>query len=186
MKTARDSKHSAATEPWYRQFWPWFLILLPGTVVVAAMVTIYIAVKNPQPLVKSDYYKDGLAINQYLADEKVATEAGLSARITLSPDDRVIHATLTSRQELPRPQQLELLFIHPTDDNLDTRLLLNRKEGESVYSGLNQEKNGEQLRGQRWYLQLKPAIAEDLAENWLLRGEFPANTDSTLLGAAVE
>ena len=28
--------------PWYRQFWPWFLIALPGTVVVAAIGTLVI------------------------------------------------------------------------------------------------------------------------------------------------
>ena len=31
------------TKPWYRQFWPWFLIALPGSVVVASMVTIWLA-----------------------------------------------------------------------------------------------------------------------------------------------
>ena len=34
------------TTPWYRQFWPWFLIVLPGSVVVAALTTVYIANKG--------------------------------------------------------------------------------------------------------------------------------------------
>ena len=31
------------TIPWYRQGWPWFLILLPATVVVACFITLYLA-----------------------------------------------------------------------------------------------------------------------------------------------
>ena len=30
--------------PWYRQFWPWFVIALPATAVMACLVTIWIAV----------------------------------------------------------------------------------------------------------------------------------------------
>ena len=33
--------------PWYRQFWPWFLIAMPGTVVIASMVTLYLALQQP-------------------------------------------------------------------------------------------------------------------------------------------
>ena len=30
--------------PWYRQFWPWFIIALPATAVVASLATVWIAV----------------------------------------------------------------------------------------------------------------------------------------------
>lgn len=30
--------------PWYRQFWPWFVISLPATAVIASLVTVWIAV----------------------------------------------------------------------------------------------------------------------------------------------
>ena len=32
------------TLPWYRQFWPWFIIALPATAVVASLATVWIAV----------------------------------------------------------------------------------------------------------------------------------------------
>ena len=54
--------------PWYRQFWPWFLIALPGTVVIASLVTVYIAVNNADPVVDGNYYKHGLTINERLED----------------------------------------------------------------------------------------------------------------------
>jgi hypothetical protein len=44
--------------PWYRQFWPWFIIALPASVVVASFITLWLAISNPDPLViKVDYYQ---------------------------------------------------------------------------------------------------------------------------------
>jgi hypothetical protein len=48
-------------KPWYRQFWPWFLIALPATVVVASIATFIIA--NSQPLeVDPTYARSGFAV----------------------------------------------------------------------------------------------------------------------------
>ena len=57
---------STDTVIWYRQFWPWFIFGLPAVVVVASLITVYIAVNNPDPLVDGDYYKHGLNINEQL------------------------------------------------------------------------------------------------------------------------
>ena len=54
------------TVPWYRQFWPWFIIALPTVVVIASLLTVYIAVSHPDPLVDGDYYRHGLTINERL------------------------------------------------------------------------------------------------------------------------
>jgi hypothetical protein len=40
--------------PWYRQFWPWFIIALPASVVVASFITLWLAISNPDPLVIED------------------------------------------------------------------------------------------------------------------------------------
>lgn len=66
--------HDTDTVAWYRQFWPWFLIALPGVVVIACMITIYIAVTNPDPLVDGNYYKQGLTINERLPDPAPTTQ----------------------------------------------------------------------------------------------------------------
>ena len=67
------------TQPWYRQFWPWFLISLPATVVVAGFVTLYIANKYSDDLVADEPYKDGLAINIQLEKKLVAEQRGIEA-----------------------------------------------------------------------------------------------------------
>lgn len=54
------------TIAWYRQFWPWFIFGLPAIVVIASLITVYIAVRNPDPVIDGDYYKHGLTINEQL------------------------------------------------------------------------------------------------------------------------
>lgn len=39
---------------WYKQFWPWFLILLPASGVVASLFTITLAVKNAPTITDGD------------------------------------------------------------------------------------------------------------------------------------
>jgi hypothetical protein len=38
-------------QPWYRQFWPWFIIALPASVVIASFFTLWLAISNPDHLV---------------------------------------------------------------------------------------------------------------------------------------
>jgi hypothetical protein len=40
--------------PWYRQFWPWFIIALPAAAVIASFFTLWLAVSNPDYLVVDD------------------------------------------------------------------------------------------------------------------------------------
>lgn len=37
--------------PWYRQFWPWFIIALPASVVIASFYTLWLAISHPDQLV---------------------------------------------------------------------------------------------------------------------------------------
>lgn len=43
-----------AEPPWYRQFWPWFIIALPASAVVAGFYTLYLAISQPVQLVVTD------------------------------------------------------------------------------------------------------------------------------------
>jgi hypothetical protein len=40
--------------PWYRQFWPWFIIALPASAVIASLITLYLAVSRPDYVVIED------------------------------------------------------------------------------------------------------------------------------------
>ena len=40
--------------PWYRQFWPWFIIALPVSAVIASMILLYFAITRPDYIVVED------------------------------------------------------------------------------------------------------------------------------------
>ncbi len=48
-----QTKH-LPVKPWYKQFWPWFLLALPASVVIASMFTIFLAVQNAPVLIQKD------------------------------------------------------------------------------------------------------------------------------------
>ncbi|HAS4590936.1 TPA: hypothetical protein I6878_003406, partial [Vibrio cholerae] len=68
-------------KPWYKQFWPWFLIILPLTVVIWTVVTVIVFANNSVSLVTEDYYKKGKGINIDLTKINVAKELGLNATV---------------------------------------------------------------------------------------------------------
>ncbi len=39
------------TRPWYRYFWPWFIIALLGSSVGASLYTVYLAVSTAEPVI---------------------------------------------------------------------------------------------------------------------------------------
>jgi hypothetical protein len=112
------------TEPWYRQFWPWFIIALPATAVVAGLITVYIATVNRDPLVKDNYYKEGLALNQDLARSRRAAELGISAELTYDAASATV--TLATTGVPADVQRLTLVLLHPTLANQDLDVTLTR------------------------------------------------------------
>ena len=112
---------TAPSKPWYREPWPWFLMSLPATAVVAGITTVWIAASDADGLVVGDYYKAGLAINQTLARDQAAVELGLNA--TLAEEDGALSLDLAGR--LPAfPDRLALRLAHPTRAGQDQTLLL--------------------------------------------------------------
>jgi len=133
------------TLPWYRQFWPWFLIALPGSVVIAGFVMLYIANLYSDDLVVDEYYKDGLAINRQLERKRLAGELGLSAEIRVL--DRLVQLRLDSGpgsesaeqavpgdligthapQSTPGSGDLRLTLSHPLEADRDFHVALERR-----------------------------------------------------------
>ena len=55
--------------PWYRQLWPWLLILPPAFAVAGGAVTYYLAVSRPDTLVRQDCVQDGVTMKCGETDE---------------------------------------------------------------------------------------------------------------------
>jgi uncharacterized protein len=50
------------TKPWYRQLWPWLLIIPPAVAVIGGSFTLYLAITRPDALVRQDCVKDGVVM----------------------------------------------------------------------------------------------------------------------------
>ena len=49
-----DNRVPGQDVPWYRQFWPWFIIMIPASAVIAGFITLWLAVSRPDHLVVDD------------------------------------------------------------------------------------------------------------------------------------
>lgn len=107
------------TLPWYRQFWPWFLISLPASVVVAGLSMLYIANRGADDLVVDEYYKDGLAINRQLEKKDRAQALGISAHPSFSGLDVRMEVTGAVTAD-----KLDLRLSHPLEADRDFSVTL--------------------------------------------------------------
>ena len=55
-----------SSSPWWRYGMVWMVIAGPAVVVVAGLVTAWIAIDGADTLVSSDYYRRGIEINKTL------------------------------------------------------------------------------------------------------------------------
>ncbi len=142
--------------PWYKQFWPWFIITLLGSAVAASLVTVAIAVNNADDLVADDYYKVGLAINQRLERRKKASELGISASLAFSHTEIIV-----TTKNIDHNAALVLNLTHPFDASKDLQIYLTSVSRDEFVG------NVEHFDNTRWLWSL-----EDLKEsNWLVNGQ---------------
>ena len=150
------TKTALRSKPWYREPWPWFLMSLPATAVVAGLTTAWLAFKTADGLVVGDYYKEGLAINQTLERDDAARALGLVA--TLKTVDGTLMLTLAGHLKT-YPGQLILTLAHPTHQGMDHILTLYAAGGGRYRAALPAMPNG------KWHAQLV-----DAASTWRLAG----------------
>ncbi len=77
-------------QPWYRQFWPWFLICLPMLAVIMGVSMLIVAINTPVNLISEDYYREGQEINQDLAQLQQAKDLNITAILTEQPPSQLI------------------------------------------------------------------------------------------------
>ena len=56
-------------EPWWKVGPMWLVVGGPVVVIVAAFVTLFIAVRMPDPVVAEDYYRKGLEVGKMKSEE---------------------------------------------------------------------------------------------------------------------
>ncbi|MAT66209.1 MAG: nitrogen fixation protein FixH [Gammaproteobacteria bacterium] len=147
--------------PWYKQFWPWFLISLPLSAVVGGIATLIIAMHSPNAMVVDDYYKEGLAINETLARERAAAQRGLSGLLRHAEGSGQLQLELMAEAAATAPGYLQLQLVHPTLAEKDQSLRLESVGGYRYVSQMPQLAPG------NWHLILSPPDG-----SWRLTGRL--------------
>lgn len=157
--------------PWYREFWAWFVLAPLILIVLVCSVLISVAVSQRDDLVVDDYYKVGKMINQEFAPEQEAQRLAVEAQLTIDIESGELFVDLNQSG----PALLSLEFSHPSDSSLDMVTILRSADQKRYRADI------EALEPSRWYVRLN-AITEDDEVIWRLKGElnFAASTTATL------
>ena len=151
------SEHTTSpVKPWYKQFWPWFIIGILLSSVILGLSLLTIATRGADTLVVSNYYDAGKGINQSLDREKFAEQLSIRGQLSLD------NATGTAELQLEgysNPQQLVLNLISPTQESKDRRVILQPVEGKR-YRGLLQD----EVEGRRFV----EILGEEGGRQWRL------------------
>ncbi|MDO8958846.1 MAG: FixH family protein [Rhodocyclaceae bacterium] len=157
--------------PWYREPWPWLLMVLPATSVVVGLAFAWVAVVTNDGLVTEDYYKQGQMIGETLVQSRRAEELGIAASLRLTSDS--IRIRLTARQaDMPLPSALFVTVSHPTRAGQDQRSVL-KLAGDAYVGSLPAQVTGHRL-----------VLIEDEAKTWRLVGSvvLPAANETVIGG----
>lgn len=80
MKQAQAQPRAKAAAPWWKHGYVWMILAGPAVVVVAGIATFVIAVRTPDPVVATDYYRRGVEMNQTLRARDKATLPAVQGR----------------------------------------------------------------------------------------------------------
>ncbi|MBI2312263.1 MAG: FixH family protein [Betaproteobacteria bacterium] len=157
--------------PWFREPWVWFLAAGPIAVIVAGIVTVWLAVSSDDGLVVDDYYRKGLAINQTLGRDRAAADLGMRATLAFLPAQGSLRVDLGGGRA---PAALQLRISHPTRAGRDQLVAL-AAVAPGAYQGAIAP-----LGAGRWLV-----LLEDTDKTWRLMGEWqvPGQTTVTLAPA---
>lgn len=148
---------SMTIKPWYREPWPWLLMLGPFVVVCAAIYTAWLAMSTADGLVTDDYYKQGLSVNKTLASSEQATKLGLSVALRITEEGFIFKLSATDAAFVA-PPTLAVTLSHPTRAGMDQSQVFQRI-GDSYIGKMRLPKSG------HWIV-----IVADEAHNWRLMG----------------
>lgn len=75
-----ETEKKSVSPPWWKFGYMWLVVGGPAIVVVAGFVTLWLAVRNPDPLVSKDYYRQGVEINKTLENPDASLVPALKGR----------------------------------------------------------------------------------------------------------
>lgn len=127
--------------PWYKQFWPWFIIGILVFAVVIGLGLLFISLAYQDSMVRDNYYKEGRAINMYLGRDQLADELQLSSEFSVDEVTGEISLNLEGQLQ-PLPTDLQLDLISPSHAERDRTVLLKRVSGNQYAGQLSETMQG--------------------------------------------
>ncbi len=154
--------------PWYKQFWPWFLMFFPVVTIVGCVLLVLLAVGNGPDMVVDDYYKKGKAINLELDKYNKAKALFLHGNMAIDGD--LVTFTFT-KGDYDTISAIKLSAYHATQEAKDVETTLT-KNARGGFSGILPT----ELTG-RYTLFLSP-----MDDSWKLKHSItlPDNTPFTV------
>ena len=135
------------TKPWYKQFYPWFLICIPVSSFIVGGIVVSYATDGTNSLVIDDYYKEGKTINARLDKIQQAKDLGIQTELNIK--DGLISVKFLSGEPKSR-EALKLDFYHVTQEARDFNVLLSADA-----TGVYRAQTETNING-KWRLRLTP------------------------------
>lgn len=154
--------------PWYKEFWPWFILGILGFSVVLGIGLLVFASRNPPGLISDNYYDVGKGINTSLERETLAKRLQLKGNLVLNNDDGTARLQLSGNS---KPQQLTLNLESPTQPERDRRVILLLQDDGSYFGQLQDIAEG------RRFVEL---LGQEGAQEWRLFEEEQLQSGATL------
>jgi hypothetical protein len=148
----RQDMQEQDTQPWYKQFWPWFLIAIPLSSVIVGSFVLRFATDGTNTLVVDDYYKEGKAINARLDKIERARELGITTLLDVQPGNIALEFVTSAPDS---GEALKLDFFHVTLADKDFDVLLTRDANGVYRTSIDYPIQG------KWRLRLMP-----MDESW--------------------
>lgn len=115
---------AASIRPWYREFWPWLLMLPPLFAVVGGVVMIWLAIGTPNALVVEDYARIEELTGEQFERDRQALRLGLTASLSHDPDTGSVELTLSGTDTSAFPDSLILSLRHIVEPAADIEVEL--------------------------------------------------------------
>ncbi len=156
--------------PWYRYFWPWFIVALILASVAGGVATVLIAFANQDSLVSESWYESGTQINRRLESETNAQRRSIRAELRIDNTTGEVRVELTG-EGLATVRELVLDLSHPTRAASDRSISLVRPDAGPFRGQLSAELSG------RWYASLAPREAAPAGDSPVPQGA-PGGSDA--------
>lgn len=118
--------------PFHKEPIAWLLLVFPVAAIIWGFVMLSLALNGSDTLVSDSYYKDGVSYTENKAIDDKAKALNLGASIAFNGDE--VRVTLTGQLE-EEPNTLQLKLIHPTIEDQDLEVFLQRMSA-GQYAGV--------------------------------------------------